>query len=259
MRSILRRVVPKSIRAYFHDLQYRVANLEMVVDVLVSSPVYAPGDEVGFNGQLIRKQIFRELLAAFPFEVILETGTWTGNTSAYMAQTSGLPVYTCELNERFHKVAKMRLAGVKGVHFELADSRRFLEKMARSDLAGKFAFFYLDAHWYDDLPLGAELEIIESNWKHFVIMIDDFRVPGDEGYGYDTYGFSRALSFELLANTVKSRHLDAFYPSAPSSQETGLKRGCIVVTRAGELAGRIHSSASLRGQQTTINSIDRVN
>jgi hypothetical protein len=246
MRSILRRVVPKSIRAYFHDLQYRVANLEMVVDVLIASPVYVAGDDVGFNGQVVRKQIFRELLAAFPFEVILETGTWTGNTSAYMAQTSRLPVHTCELNERFHKVAKMRLAAVKGIHFELADSRQFLEKAANSDLAAKFAFFYLDAHWYDDLPLSAELDIIERGWKNFVVMIDDFHVPGDNGYGYDVYGRSQALSIDFLANIVDSRELDAFYPSTPSSQESGMKRGCIVITRRGELSQRMQAISSLR-------------
>jgi hypothetical protein len=246
MRSILRRVVPKSIRAYFHDLQYRMANLEMVVDVLISSPSYVPGDDIGFNGQLIRKQIFRDVVATFPFAVILETGTWTGNTAAFMAQTSGLPVYTCELNERFHRVAKMRLASVEGVQFELADSRRFLENAARSDLAGKFAFFYLDAHWYDDLPLASELNIIERGWKDFFVMIDDFRVPGDDGYGYDTYGPSRTLSIELVKDILESRNLRAYFPATPSSQETGAKRGCVCITRAGGLSDRMRAIASLR-------------
>jgi predicted O-methyltransferase YrrM len=247
VRRILRRFVPPSIRAYFHDLQHRVANLEMVVDVLISSPVYSPGDDVGFNGQLIRKQIFRDLIAAFPFEVILETGTWTGNTSAYMAQTSSLPVHTCETNPRFHAVAKMRLAKVEGVHFQLADSRQFLENSARSELATKLAFFYLDAHWYDDLPLAQELDIIERGWRQFVVMIDDFRVPGDEGYRYDAYGPERTLAIEYLADILRSRNLEAFFPTASSAEETGPKRGCVVITRGGELAGRVQQIHSLRG------------
>jgi predicted O-methyltransferase YrrM len=246
MRRILRRFVPTSIRSYFHDLQYRVANLEMVVDVLIASPVYTPGDDVGFNGQLIRKQIFCDLVAQFPFEVILETGTWTGNTSAYMAQTSGLPVHTCEANPRFLAVAKMRLANVQGVHFQLADSRRFLEQSARSELASKFALFYLDAHWYDDLPLAQELDIIERGWRQFVVLIDDFRVPGDEGYGYDNYGPKKILAIEYLADIMHSRDLEAFFPAESSAQETGSKRGCVVITRSGEPSQRLDGVASLR-------------
>jgi predicted O-methyltransferase YrrM len=246
MRRFLRRIVPNSIRSYFHDLQHRVANLEMVVDVLISSPVYSPGDDVGFNGQLVRKQIFRDLIAAFPFEVILETGTWTGNTSAYMAQTARLPVHTCEANPRFHAVAKMRLANVSGVHFQFADSREFLEQSARSELASKFAFFYLDAHWYDDLPLAEELEIIERGWRQFVVMIDDFRVPGDDGYGYDNYGPNKALAIEYLADVMRTRNLEAFFPAVPSAEETGPKRGCVVITRSGELSQRLAGVASLR-------------
>jgi predicted O-methyltransferase YrrM len=247
MRRILRRLIPRSIRSYFHDLQHRLTNLEMVVDVLLSSPVYVPGDDVGFNGQLVRKQIFRDMLAKFPFEVILETGTWTGNTSAFMAETSHLPVHTCELNPRFHAVARMRLKGIKGVEFTLADSRSFLEQAAQSELTGKFAFFYLDAHWYQDLPLWRELDIIERAWKKFVVMIDDFRVPGDDGYRYDAYGPNKTLSIEFLDDIMRSRNLAAFYPSAPSRQETGHKRGCVVITREGELAAKCREIASVRG------------
>jgi predicted O-methyltransferase YrrM len=246
MSPIIRRLVPRSIRAYFHDLQHRVTNLETALDVLLFNPTYAAGDDVGFNGQKIRKQIFRDLMTAFSFEVILETGTWIGNTSAYMAQTSGLPVHTCELNQRFHRIAQMRLAGVTGIHFALADSRRFLEDAARSQLAKMFTFFYLDAHWYDDLPLAGELDLIERNWQNFVVLIDDFQVPGDEGYGYDVYGGGLALSSEYIADILKSRRLEAFYPACSSVEETGGKRGCVVITRQGDSATRLRSVASLR-------------
>jgi len=141
----------------------------------------------------------------------------------------------------------MRLAKVEGVHFQLADSRQFLENSARSELATKLAFFYLDAHWYDDLPLAQELDIIERGWRQFVVMIDDFRVPGDEGYRYDAYGPERTLAIEYLADILRSRNLEAFFPTASSAEETGPKRGCVVITRGGELAGRVQQIHSLRG------------
>ena len=132
------------------------------------------------------------------------------------------------------------------MHFELADSRQFLERTAHTELASKFTFFYLDAHWYDDLPLARELSIIERHWQNFVAMVDDFRVPGDEGYGYDAYGPDKTLSLEYLQELLKSRQLESFFPAEPSSNETGPKRGCVVIARAGDTAARLRELRSLR-------------
>jgi hypothetical protein len=54
-------------------------------------------------------------------------------------------------------------------------------------------FFHLDAHWEGDLPLQEEIEIILGRFPNFLIMIDDFRVPGDSGYGFDDYGRGKML------------------------------------------------------------------
>ena len=114
--SILKHLLPDSIQRPYRILQKRldklelsVRGLEAAVDALVVSPKYVPGDEIGFNGQSRRKQIFQDLTKAIPFDAIVETGTWLGNSTGYMSQTAGLPVYSCELNPRFHALAKMRL------------------------------------------------------------------------------------------------------------------------------------------------------
>ncbi|MDQ3623233.1 MAG: hypothetical protein M3463_12190 [Verrucomicrobiota bacterium] len=158
-------------------LQIAVTNLETVVDCWIESPKYVPSDKAGFNGQAARKQIFRDLISTFDFQQIFETGTWTGDTTAYMAETSKLPVSSTELSHRFHALAKIRLADFERITLENLDSRRFIEKLIKdSNLTSARSFFYLDAHWYDDLPLKEEVDLIAQHWDQSVIMVDDFQV-----------------------------------------------------------------------------------
>jgi hypothetical protein len=217
---------PSSLQ--YRDLLLRLNNLETALDTLIQSPVYDGRDGVGFNRQEHRKKIFRELCGTFRFEAIVETGTWIGNTTGYMALETKLPVYTCELNPRFHALARARLTNVPNVHFDLSDSRQFLKRLSGTELTQKRTFFYLDAHWYDGLPLEEELRSIAKNWKEFVIMVDDFQVPGDSGYGYDDF-YDQKLDFKTFEPLFSVLRLAVFVPSIASSDETGSKRGCVVL------------------------------
>jgi hypothetical protein len=235
----------RTVQKRLDDLEIAVGHLEVAVDAILVNSKYVPGDDIGFNGQRHRKCIFAEITSILAFDAIVETGTWLGDTTAYMAQTARVPVHSCEVSPRFHALAKMRLVDVAGVHLELSDSRRFLQTAARGDLAGKRIFFYLDAHWYDDMPLNEEIEIITGHWSRFVIMIDDFMVPDDPSYGYDAYR-GRPLDLELLQPAIGRRELVAFFPAARSADETGAQRGCVVLAPKGELAQELAQLASLR-------------
>jgi prepilin-type processing-associated H-X9-DG protein len=68
-------------------------------------------------------------------------------------------------------------------------------------MGNKTTFLYLDGHWYADLPLQEEIDLIAANWNGFCILIDDFRAPGDEGYGYDFYSFG-SLELDLIQNSI---------------------------------------------------------
>lgn len=59
-------------------------------------------------------------------------------------------------------------------------------------------------------------------------MIDDFQVPGDEGYSYDDYGPGKRLCLDYL-QPLSQFKLTAFFPTLPSREETGGKRGCVVL------------------------------
>jgi hypothetical protein len=244
----------ESINARFHRLERTVASherviyeLETAVDTLLTKALYAGADAVGFNGQLARKKMFCELLDAWRPDAIVETGTWLGNTTGYMAETSSLPVYSAELRPRYFAIAKLRLGHLPQVTVVNADSRRFLENLALSgELRDKRVLFYLDAHWYDDLPLNDELSIIGANWKDCIVIVDDFQVPFDDGYGHDDFGSGRALTPELIEDVVKEHSFRSFYPSASSNAETGDRRGCVVLASNGETSELLESLSSLR-------------
>lgn len=229
------------------ELQIRMHALETAVGRGIGRPTYIESTEVGFNGQVGRKEIFKELVSSFHFQGIVETGTFIGDTTGYMAEISKLPVYTTELKPHFNLIAKKRLADFENIEFETLDSRQFIKKLAATpQLTRGLYFFYLDTHWYEECPLTEEIQSVFTNWDRFVVMIDDFKVPGDEGYLYDRYSNGVELTIELIRPLLKNYDLATYFPSKPSSEETGAKRGCIVLSRQGELADKLDTLSSLR-------------
>jgi predicted nucleic acid-binding Zn-ribbon protein len=132
----------------------------------------------------------------------------------------------------------LRLAGIANVRLEQVDSRRFLRELLDTNLlpAGP-TFFYLDAHWQDDLPLWEEIDLIFSRHPAPVIMVDDFRVPADTGFAYDDYGKGKCLSVSDLHASVSVRP-SLFFPNQGSTRETGAQRGCVVLAQ-GDIARAI--------------------
>ena len=228
----------------------RIAALETAFALMLESPRYVASEAAGFNGQRHRRRIFTELLQACGFTRLIETGTYIGDTTGYLATTTGLPVHTCDANRTFQSLARSRLQGIPGIHFHLGDSRRCLKDLltapASQEWLGQPLFFYLDAHWQADLPLVEEIALIAACTKDFVIMIDDFRVEGDPGYGYDNYGGDRSLELSTLRTVIDRYGLRAYFPSLPSSEESGGRRGSVVLCPPGAVAARIDPLPSLK-------------
>ncbi len=254
VKQALRALTPKCVRRYFHKINQRIGGLErrveeldFVVDILIEHPRFDPESELAFNGQNGRKGIFFELMQSLPFRVIVETGTWIGSTTGFMAHRTGLPVYSAEIQARFHKIAKMHLSDMENVALYNHDSREFLRRVLQRDVIGaKAVFFYLDAHSYDDSPLLGEIELISGSVKEFAIMVDDFRVPGDEGYGYDHYASGLSLTLDHIGAFLEKQDLQVFFPSQPSADETGRKRGSVVIARRDSFGEKLRSLKGLR-------------
>jgi hypothetical protein len=206
-----------------------------------------------FNGQDKRRELFLSLIFACRPAAIIETGTYVGASTEFMAEVSKLPVYSVEADARWFGFAKMRLRKRRNVQLSLGDSRTFLTNFIAGDAArysGRPLLFYLDAHWGKDLPLSEELAIIFSSFLQAIVMIDDFKVPYDSGYGYDDYGAGKSLNREYIAAQVKRFQIAEFYPATPSTVETGIRRGCVVLAQDPALIDALSRIPLLRKWQT---------
>ncbi len=180
-----------------------------------------------FNGQCFRQTIFIDLVRACKFDAVIETGTYRGSTTLFLALNSGgAPVYTSEIDGRFFALARRRLRAIPNIRMYNTDSRKFLSALNLSDNGCKF--FYLDAHWLKDLPLADETTFVAQNFRSFAIMIDDFQVPNDPGYAYDDYGPGKSLSLRDFPFDSDPRFV-AYFPTRRSTEESGRRRGCIVL------------------------------
>jgi predicted O-methyltransferase YrrM len=181
------------------------------------------------NGQARRRAMIQDLVRLLAPTAVVETGTYRGNTTEFLADiVDGAPVYSAEAAPRYHTFARWRLANRPQIHLALEDSRRFLRRLASdASVPKERVLFYLDAHWEEDLPLAEELSIINASWRATAVVIDDFQVPGDPGYAFDDYGSGARLDEDLLPDDVAD--WVRLYPTASSADETGYRRGCVVL------------------------------
>lgn len=197
-----------------------------------------------FNGQAGRVALFCELQTARKFSATVETGTYLGATAELFAVAEIPQIKTIEAQAKWAQHAAVRLSSWPNVEVICADSREILRQLAKEDTFPRAnALFYLDAHWYADLPLVEELQLVLRHWRNSIIIIDDFHVPFDSGYGFDDYGPGKSLCRSLIHDYLP-QNSPTFFPALPSDQETGSRRGCVVVG-TDEEASRYLATVSL--------------
>jgi hypothetical protein len=199
-----------------------------------------------FNGQRMRVGAVRAIFAAVPFTAVIETGTFRALTTRFLRTITRAPIATIEINQRYYDYSRGRLRSAPDVHQFLGSSPEVLARLAADPLwtAGP-TFFYLDAHWLDNLPLVDELRAIRPAWPDFVALVDDFRVDGDEGYGWDDYGPGKSLELGLLDDPAFA-DLRVFWPSAPATRESGQRQGYVVLATPGAMADALAGITELR-------------
>lgn len=240
------RIVWRETVRRIERLEDKQDETERLLDAAFSEAVHQDGEAVGLNGQRARKEMVKDLFDRFAFSVVVETGTHFGATAGYFATEYGVPVYTCEVTPRYFHVASHLLRNLESVRVRQLDSRALLKELAAMPaICAQRTLFYLDAHWFDDLPLAEELDAIARHWTDWVAVVDDFQVPGDHGYGFDDYGGEARLTLEYAAPVLRDHGLPAFFPTQPSGGETGARRGCLV-TCADSLMRTLAESSHLR-------------
>lgn len=190
---------------------------------------------MGVNGDALRARVMYELFNRCSCDLFVETGTFRGSTSMLAAQLLRSPVVTSELVARSYWIARARCARYRSIDIRHADSREFLRGIA-VERANARPLFYLDAHWGEDLPLQEELNIINSTWRRYAIIIDDFEVPGEPGYGFDIY--EKALTLSDIELGSASGEVQIYYPSYSPEESGPARRGYVVLLRApGDVLG----------------------
>jgi hypothetical protein len=199
-----------------------------------------------FNGQQRRIEAVRDLFARVAFTAVVETGTYRATTTLFLRSLTTAPIATIEASSRYFHYARRRLRGADDISLIFGDSAESLRRLARDPAwsAGP-TFFYLDAHWMTVLPLPGELAAIVDAWPDHAILIDDFRVPGDDGYAFDDYGAGDALQISMFA-AFRERPIVVYWPAAPSDAETGARRGWCVLASAGAVDDAIRASTRVR-------------
>ena len=109
--------------------------------------------------------------------------------------------------------------------------------------------FYLDAHWEEHLPLRNELELISRKFNLWIAVIDDFNVPGDDGYGFDNYGAGQILNMDYIRQ-CKINNAAIFFPNVSSKWETGAKRGSVGAGLRRGPSGEMQSIAIVEADAT---------
>lgn len=230
-----------------------MANVEMIVMKACRGALsYVRFPEQGkswggpFNGQEGREKIFEELLRTVGFSCIVETGTYRGTTTEYFERRVTVPIISIEVDDFSFGYAKCRFLFHKRVNLYYGDSRIVLKKLFDSRaLTNLETFFYLDAHWGNVLPLREEIDLIFEYNQNAIAMVDDFQVPDDPGYEFDDYGEGNVLNLDYLCDVITRFDLSVFFPVCRSEQETGAKRGSVVLAR-GFIADSLTELVTLR-------------
>ena len=197
------------------------------------------------NGQIARLEFTRGIIRRCGVARIVETGTHHATTTRWFAQF-GLPVATSEIDLYLAKRSKSRLRMFRNVEVRGADSISALKRLAGEPIDHAApTLFYLDAHRQDNLPLRDEIELALAHFAKAVLIIDDFAVPDDPGYGFADYGPGKVLTLDYLSR-ANTPPLMIYFPATASTNETGAKRGAVIVTANAEMASTLDELTLIR-------------
>lgn len=178
---------------------------------------------VPFAGDTIFAAEFQRICNQYKINTIIETGTYQGATTLEFAKMAPI-VHTIEINNEWYQKALGRLKDCKNVRTHLGNSVQLLPGILK-DVEQPVAFF-IDSHWYEDLPLKRELEIIaEAKLTDPIVIVHDCLVPGHPELGYDVYG-GVPISFETMEKGLNSIYKNGCKIQY-NTEATGAKRGIL--------------------------------
>jgi predicted O-methyltransferase YrrM len=134
------------------------------------------------DGQIQKK--FKDLFEFFNPEIILETGTYLGDTTEFLCNF-GVQVISTEINQDYFNISKERLKEKNNLLLLLGDSHEVLNENFGL-IKEKKIMCFLDSHNLNDKVLERELTLLKNLIINPIIIIHDFYVPGKNFY-FDTW------------------------------------------------------------------------
>lgn len=183
-------------------------------------PAHAPTERtfefftVGFHGDRHLLRIVHELAGSCG--AFIETGANTGSTLAYVARTyPRWRCLSCEIDREAYARAAANTALLGNVELKHSDSLSFLKGMLLDEpLRRCTPLFWLDAHGYGfQWPLAEEVSFVTTHFLSGRILIDDFRVPGREVFGYDSYDGQVCDWEHIVDSLARARAYCVRYPA----------------------------------------------
>ena len=178
-----------------------------------------------FNAQSIRMQTISTIYLGFKPEFTIETGTHIGSSTTPLAAMTEGKTFTIEIEPKYRDVARERFNRnhpALNIESVLGDSAVEMRKILTSIPKSSKLIAYLDAHWLADIPTYSELEALIEWGGCWIAIIDDFKVEGDAGYKFDSYG---AVTIGNDIVPIHNSDLEIWVPRIPASRETGARSG----------------------------------
>tara|TARA_B100000035_G_C21036462_1_gene571242 strand:- start:4735 stop:5412 length:678 start_codon:yes stop_codon:yes gene_type:complete len=183
-----------------------------------------------FHNDKKQMEIILNILNDEKLESFIETGSYMGKTVYFVGKNfPNLKCYSCEIDRNSYSIAYEQIKDLNNVNLQLVpspDAVYNINKKFDNNIYEKKTLFWLDAHWHTD-PLYHELLYITKNFKNFIIIVDDFEIPYDDGFWTDGYNIKKIKPF-----IVKKDKLKYYMPSYSSKDECCKKNavGYIVIT-----------------------------
>ena len=179
---------------------------------------YEEQNAKGYEGdEYVHKEITK-LVERFEIKTIIETGTYKGHTTKRLSEIAY--VISFEKNPENYREAKSNYPDLNIINIDSVSGLLIT-------LPTPNTLFFLDAHW-KGTPLIEELETIREYKLKPVIVIHDFKVPGRDDLGFDSYA-GQDYTWEWIKPSIEAIYGED-YEFYYNDKAEGAKRGLIYIT-----------------------------
>ena len=157
-----------------------------------------------------------DYLVSLQASTFIETGTNVSSTLHYFASKNlNMPCYSCEPDTKAFSIAKEHTKSQKNVNLYNQTSQEFIQTLEEEHpevFEGK-PIFWLDAHGYGfEWPIEEEIKFVSSKFEKCYVLIDDFKVPHLDVFGYDVYQ-DQVCSYDYIKKYFSHHNYQLIYPN----------------------------------------------